>query len=187
MSGGNKHYIDMQNVCIKFLVGKYNRNRLPFQQYTKTKSTIFTNTLTDRKPTDSLLRRSRKMLDCFATRDNNNKLSTTVYRKPTYTDRLLGQPSDNPTSHKVTTIQTLTRRAQLICDSPDSFADETQYLDNVFNKNNYNKDFVRRDTYKNTEPNVTNSHATLVTTATIPLSKALLKLSHGFYSTTTSV
>ena len=109
------------------------------------KSTIFTNTLTDRKPTDSLLRTSRKMLDCFATLDNNNKLSTTVYRKPTHTDRLPDQSSYNPTSHKPTTIQTLTRRAQLICDSPDSFADETQYLDNILNKNNHNKDKQPRD------------------------------------------
>ena len=96
------------------------------------------------------------------------KLSTTVYRKPTHTDRLLDQSSYNPTSHKATTIQTLTRRAQLVCDSPDRLADENNYLDNVFNKNNYNKDFVRRNTYKNTEPNVTNNDATPVTTVTIP-------------------
>ena len=59
-------------------------------------------------------------LDCLVTRDNNNKLNTTVYRKPTHTD----------------------------------------------NKNNYNKDFVRRNTYKNTGPN-----ATPVTTVTIPCVK----------------
>ena len=71
-------------------------------------------------------------LDCLVTRNNNdNKLSTTVYRKPTHTDRLLDQSSYNPTSHKATTIQTLTRRAQLVCDSPDSLADENNYLDNV--------------------------------------------------------
>ena len=109
-------------------------------------------------------------LDCLVTRNNDNKLSTTVYRKPTHTDRLLDQSSYNPTSRKatVTTIQTLTRRAQLVCDSADGLADENNYLDNVFNKNNYNKDFVRRNTYKNTEPNVTNNDATPVTTVTIP-------------------
>ena len=108
-------------------------------------------------------------LDCLVTRNNNdNKLSSTVYRKPTHTDRLLDQSYYNPTSHKAATIQTLTRRAQLVCDSPDRLADENNYLDNVFNKNNYNKDFVRRNTYKNTEPNVTNNDATPVTTVTIP-------------------
>ena len=43
----------------------------------------------------------------------NNKLRTTIYRKPTHTDRLLDQPSYNPTSQKATTIRSLTRRAQL--------------------------------------------------------------------------
>ena len=44
-------------------------------------------------------------LDCLVTRDNN-KLKTTIYRKPTHTDRLLDQSSYNPTSHKATTIVT---------------------------------------------------------------------------------
>ena len=114
---------------------------------------------------------------CLVTRDNNNnnnnnnnKLSTTVYRNPTYTDRLLDLTSYNPTSHKATTIHTLSRQVQLVCDSTDSLANENNYLllDNVFNKNNYNKDFVRRNTYKDAEPNVTNNDGTPVTTVTIP-------------------
>ena len=69
-------------------------------------------------------------LDCLVTRNNNeNKLSITVYRKPTHTDRLLDQSSYNPTFQKATTIQTLTRRAQLICDSPDRvLATKTLFL-----------------------------------------------------------
>ena len=35
---------------------------IPLQPYTKTKLTIFTNTSTDKTPTNSLLRRSRKMV-----------------------------------------------------------------------------------------------------------------------------
>ena len=60
-------------------------------------------------------------LDCLVSRDEN-KLRTTIYRKPTHTDRLLillDQSSYNPTSHKATTIQTLTRRLQLVCDSTE--------------------------------------------------------------------
>ena len=46
-------------------------------------------------------------LDCLVTRDNN-KLQTTIYRKPTDTNRLLlDQSSYNATSHKATTIWTL--------------------------------------------------------------------------------
>ena len=105
-------------------------------------------------------------LDCLVTRDNN-KLQTTVYRKPTHTDRLLDQSSYNPTSHKATTIRTLTRRAQLVCDSPDSLQDETDYLYNVFSKNNYNTNFVRRNTHSNTDTQ-TNVNSGPVATATVP-------------------
>ena len=52
---------------------------------------------------------------------------------------------------KATTIRTLTRRAKLVRDSPDSQQDETDYLNNVFSKNNYNKNFVRWNTHSNTD------------------------------------
>ena len=69
-------------------------------------------------------------LDCLVTRDNN-KLRTTIYRKPTdYSTNHLTTNNNNqpnPTSHKATTIRTLTRRAQLVCDSPDSLTDENKY------------------------------------------------------------
>ena len=55
------------------------------------------------------------------------------------------------------------------CDSTDSLTDESKYLDNVFSKNNYNPDFVKRNVYKNNEPNTTNAKP--VTTATIPYIK----------------
>ena len=102
----------------------------------------------------------------MVTRDNN-KLKTTIYRKPTHTDRLLDQSSYNPTSHKATTIRTLTRRAQLVCDSPDSLQDETDYLNDVFSKNNYNTDLVRPNTDINTDFN-TQTNSGPVKTATIP-------------------
>ena len=77
-------------------------------------------------------------LDCLVSRDDNNKLRTTVYRKPTHTDRLLDQSSYNSTSHKALTIKTLRRWAQLVCDTPDSLGDKNRYLERVFDKNNYN-------------------------------------------------
>ena len=44
-------------------------------------------------------------LDCLVTRDNNNHLRTTVYRKPTHTDRLLDECSYNPTKFNSIQIQ----------------------------------------------------------------------------------
>ena len=121
-------------------------------------------------------------LDCLVSR-HDNKLQTTIYRKPTHTDRLLDQSSYNPTSHKATTIRTLTRRAQLVCDSTDSLSDESKYLDNVFSKN-YNPDFVKRNVYKNNKPITTPN---LSPQPQYPTSRVLLRLSHGSYNLTTSV
>ena len=98
-------------------------------------------------------------LDCLVTRENNT-LRTTVYRKPTHTDRLLDQTSYNPTSHKATTVRTLTRRAQIVCDSDDSLTDEIKHLNTVFIKSNYNTDFIECNTY--IRPNTT--HTTHTTT-----------------------
>ena len=108
--------------------------------------------------------------DCLVSRDNN-ELRTTVYRKPTHTDRLLDESSNNPTSHKATTIRTLTRRAQLVCDTPDSLRDENSYLERVFHKNNYNADFIKRNIYRPTEADATNRSPTPLTTVTIPYIK----------------
>ena len=88
-------------------------------------------------------------LDCLVSRDDNS-LRTTVYRKPTHTDRLLDESSYSPTSHKATTIRTLTRRAQLVYNTKDSLSDENKYLDRVFSKNNNDEDFVQRNTYRST-------------------------------------
>ena len=84
-------------------------------------------------------------LDCLVTRKNNT-LRTIVYRKPAHTDRLLDQMSYNPTSHKATTVRTLTRRAQIVCNSDDSLTDEIKHLNTVFT-NNYNTDCIERNSY----------------------------------------
>ena len=86
-------------------------------------------------------------LDCLVSRDNH-KLRTTIYRKPTNTDRLLDQCSYHPTCHKATAVRTLTRRAHLVCDSPNSLSSETKHLHDVFHKNNYNEDFISRNYYR---------------------------------------
>ena len=109
-------------------------------------------------------------LDCLVSRDNN-ELWTAVYRKPTHTDRLLDESSYNPTSHKAMTIKTLTRRAQLVCDTLDSLREENKYLEHVFHKNNYNADFIRRNIYRPTEADAMNRNPTPVTTVTIPYIK----------------
>ena len=88
-------------------------------------------------------------LDCLVSRDDNSP-RTTVYRKPSNTDRLLDGSSSNPTSHKAITIRTLTRRAQQVYNTTDSLSDENKHLDRVISKNNYNEDFIQRSTHRPT-------------------------------------
>ena len=72
----------------------------------------------------------------------------------------------------------------VVCDSADSLQYETDYLNNVFSKNNYNTDFVRWNTLSNTDVQ-TNVNSAPFTTATIPyISQAPLKLSHVYYNLT---
>ena len=128
--------------------------------------------LNEQNAESSLLKRSKKMENfLFLVTRVNNELSTTVYRKPTHTDRLLDESSYNPTSHKATTIRTLTRQAQLVCDTPDSLRDEKRYLERVFHKNNYNTDFIKRNIYRPTEADATNRNPKPLTTVTIPYIK----------------
>ena len=96
----------------------------------------------------------------------NNTLRFTVFRKSTQIDTLLDHTSYNLTSHKTTTAQTLTRRAQFVCDSQDSLTDETKHLNTVFNKNiHHSTDFIERNIYIRLNDSSNNSYAT---TATLP-------------------
>ena len=102
----------------------------------------------------------------FVTTDN-------CLKEPTHTDRVLDESSYTPTSLKATTIRTLTRRAQLVCNTTDSLSDENKYLDRVFSKNNYNEDFIQRNTHRPTTTTEANDNATPTTTATIPYIKGI--------------
>ena len=64
-------------------------------------------------------------------------LSTTVYRKPTATDRLLDYGSNHPSCHKKSVVKTLYRRAAILCSNEADFKREKTNLKNIFKKNNY--------------------------------------------------
>ena len=74
---------------------------------------------------------------------------------------------------------------QLVCNLPDRLQNETDYLNNVFSKNNYNADFVRQNTPSNADLNTqTNLNfgpvMMLYWTSEVPL-----KLSLVYYNLTT--
>jgi len=81
----------------------------PLPPFTKQKSDDFHDHLNEQNADIQVTKEIEEngklpFLDCLVSRDNN-ELRTTVYRKPTHTDRLFDESSYNPTSHKATTIK----------------------------------------------------------------------------------
>ena len=52
-----------------------------------------------------------------------------------------------------TTVRTLTRRAQIICDSTDGLRDENEHLRQIFHKNDYSDEFIDTNKYKHDKQN----------------------------------
>ena len=70
-------------------------------------------------------------------------LETSVYRKPTHTDKYLAFDSHHPICHKKSVAKTLLRRADCLLSSLDSKAEERIYVSNVLKANGYTKPFLR--------------------------------------------
>ena len=77
-------------------------------------------------------------LDTFP-RPSGNKIITSVYRKPTHTDRYLDFNSNHPKSAKRAVVRALTNRAKNVCSSPELLAEEMDHLGKVLKYNNYPK------------------------------------------------
>ena len=82
---------------------------------------------------------SLAMLDTVTTRDDNGKLSFTVYRKPTHTDQYLQFDSNQPLQHKLGVIRTLHHRCQAICSSEEAKLAELDHLKKVLTVSGYTK------------------------------------------------
>ena len=50
--------------------------------------------------------------------------------------------------HRATTVRTLTRRAQIICDSANSLRDKNDHICQTFHKNDYSDKFIDTNKYK---------------------------------------
>ena len=90
-------------------------------------------------------------LDLNVSRGVQGNLETSVYRKPTHTDKYLAFDSHHPICHKK--VCNL-RRADCLPSSLDSKTEERKYVSNVLKENGYTKTFLR-----NCQKPVTNSNA----------------------------
>ena len=80
-------------------------------------------------------------LDLNVSRGVQGNLETSVYRKPTHTDKYLAFDSHHPICHEKSVAKTLLRRADCLTSSLDSKAEERKYVSNVLKANGYTKLF----------------------------------------------
>ncbi|XP_066021382.1 uncharacterized protein [Pocillopora verrucosa] len=82
-------------------------------------------------------------LDLNVSRGVEGNLETSVYRKPTHTDKYLAFYSHHPICHKTSVVKPFLRRADCLPSSLDSRAEERKYIFNVLKANGYKKTFLR--------------------------------------------
>ena len=79
-----------------------------------------------------------------STPNPNHTIHTTLYRKPTHTDRYLDWNSNHPISAKRSAIQALTYWANMVCSTPELLAKEMDYLNKVLHSNSYPDWFLNK-------------------------------------------
>ena len=79
-------------------------------------------------------------LDVLLMREEDGTVSTSVYRKPTHTEQYLAFESHHPMAHK----RTLMHRAEALCSSGVSRAQEEKRLQEALEKNGYPATFVQK-------------------------------------------
>ena len=75
--------------------------------------------------------------------NSNNIIYTTVYRKPTDTNRYLDWNLSQPTYAKRSVIWALTHRARMICSTQELLAKEMEYLHRILHRNDYPDWFLK--------------------------------------------
>ena len=78
-------------------------------------------------------------LDTIVKPEADGKLSATVYRKPTHTDRFLQWDSHHHLSAMFSVIHTLSHRVQIVCSNPELLHKEKTHLRNVLTQCKYPK------------------------------------------------
>ena len=112
-------------------------------------------------------------------------LETSVYRKPTHTDKYLAFDSHHPICHKKSVAKTLLRRADCLPSSLDSKAEERKYVSNVLKANGYTKTFLRNCQKPVTNSNALDEREPVTGFAVIPYIQGVMEPSREFWIATT--
>ena len=83
-------------------------------------------------------------LDVLLHHNNDGTLFTSVYRKPTHTDKYLNFDSHHPLMHKVAVVRTLVSRANALCSTSLSTQTELNHIFSALAKNQYPQGVLQR-------------------------------------------
>ena len=76
-------------------------------------------------------------LDVLVKKETNHTFSTSVYRKPTCTNRYMQFDSHNPMAHKRAVVRTLVDRAEKLCSNKNTFTNEINFIKATLSQNGY--------------------------------------------------
>ena len=82
--------------------------------------------------------------DVLLEHEEDGSISTTVYRKPTHTDRYLDFASPHPLAHKIAMVKTLHGRAEAISSSVVHKDSEVRHVRRALGMNGYHRRVVER-------------------------------------------
>ena len=103
---------------------------------------------------------------------NNNKFSTSIYRKPTFTGLTMNFQSFAPLKYKINLIKTLIHRAFSISSSYLNFHQEVEFLKNLLINNGFKLSIILKQIRKFLEK----QYSTLKIYSTVPKQEIYLKL-----------
>nr|CAH8868918.1 unnamed protein product [Trichobilharzia regenti] len=84
------------------------------------------------------------MLDCRVKRREDGKLNTSVYRKPTHSNRYLDFRSSHHMSVKIRLVKCLGNRAQKLRSTKENLRQEVRHMRETLKLNNYADKLVRK-------------------------------------------
>ena len=107
------------------------------------------------------------------TSNPNHTIHTTVYRKPTHTDRYVDWDFNHPISAKRSVIQALTHKAKMLCSTPELLAKEMDYLNKTLCRKSYPDWFHKKPKHRPHVDQASNQETTKEFFVTVPYIQGL--------------
>ena len=85
-------------------------------------------------------------------RSPDRTLATSVYRKPTHTDRYLNFQSHHPIAHKIAIIRALNHRAKNLPSTPTATVEEERRVTRALKENGYPRKLIEQQTHHSPPP-----------------------------------